>query len=322
MFVVRQDRTCQERLQRVHKKRKDDKDAERARKGLPPYVPPNRGNQPLKSLDTEAPEPDYTPVGGMTTEDCSPLTTQEEHAAEQLDLDFVPFESTQDIENCNVEDEKDEYAEYLDEADARFYWEMQQTLVADMIVPSPPTATHERPASKRRAQNFRIGHHYGCADECCQEAAEEEMRQAVTSAINGIPDLEVEEPEPGGELSTFADLEEEDSHRSPWESYTPVTVATPPIRRQDVESALNNSAPSFFTGTALSTAGSTPMEELFRRHHGQALQTPAPAPTVPSIPRSFYITAVEPSTPPEPTVPDPCTMPMPSAKWLAPSPTE
>ena len=66
-----------------------------------------------------------------------------------VDLDFVPYEGPEGVaaenEEGNLVDEY-EYSDFFDDADARLYWELQQTLVSDTIV-QLPEAVHARPNS-------------------------------------------------------------------------------------------------------------------------------------------------------------------------------
>ena len=126
---------------------KDDRDAERAKNGQPPYVPPSRSRQsaPLKSLDIEQ-EPEFLPVGGMTA-DCDVLGDEDDIGSAEIDLGFVPYRGPDSV---NVEVERShEYAEFLDEEDTRLYWEIQQALVVDTII-SPPEAVFARPTRSRK----------------------------------------------------------------------------------------------------------------------------------------------------------------------------
>ena len=113
---------------RDFQKWKDDKDAERAKAGLPPYVAPNRSSpgkgQPLRSLDHSEPQQvEYVPIGGMTMdndsleEELSPLDGDDEVAYEGVNIGFIPYHGPNSVIDSDCTDA-------LDDADLRQYWEM------------------------------------------------------------------------------------------------------------------------------------------------------------------------------------------------------
>ena len=70
----------------------------------------------------------------------------------EIDVGFVPYDNFAEL---NLESEgKHEYAEFLGDADARLYWEMQQAFVSDAIVPPPEPAIVRAP---RRRSKMRRG---------------------------------------------------------------------------------------------------------------------------------------------------------------------